>query len=413
MMSQPHPTLDATEAHDSTRSTAPGPAPEAIREQVGRILSSALFRNSRRFPAFLRHTVEHALRSPEPLKERTIGHEVFGRDPAYDTAQDPVVRMTAAEVRKRLAQYYQAPEHSGELVISFQPGSYVPEFVVSARDPAPQPVQTTETQPAIPDPPRRRRKWWVAVALAVGSLAIAGAIATSGRSPSVDPVERFWSPIADSPDSALLCIGDPFSVRSVEPADQTSLDETTIEDFLQANAVRYTDATTLALLAAELRARHKLFRIRRPAATELKDLRDGPVVLIGGFNNPWTMRLSDGLRYTLAADTNGNYIRDRDRPADRVWRGAPRTTRLKDLKETFGIVTRMQDPATGHPVVMVSGLLFGTRAAAECITDGDCLRSAERMVEGGFGGRNVQIVVATAIIGEDSGAPRVLAAHAW
>src|SRR5215510_8377527 len=99
-----------------------------VREQLGRILSSALFRNSKRFPVFLRYTVEHALNSAEPLKERTIGHEVFARDAAYDTAQDPVVRMTAAEVRKRLVQYYQRPEHHGELVIAYQAGSYVPDF---------------------------------------------------------------------------------------------------------------------------------------------------------------------------------------------------------------------------------------------------------------------------------------------
>ena len=101
---------------------------EVVREQLGRILSSALFRNSKRFPVFLRYTVEHALNSAEPLKERTIGHEAFARDPAYDTAQDPVVRMTAAEVRKRLVQYYQRPEHSREIVIAYQSGSYVPEF---------------------------------------------------------------------------------------------------------------------------------------------------------------------------------------------------------------------------------------------------------------------------------------------
>ena len=106
---------------------------EAVREQVGRVLSSTLFRNSKRFPAFLHYTVEHALTSTRPLKERTIGHEVFEREPAYDTGQDPVVRMTAGEVRKRLAQYYQQPEHQAELLIAYQPGSYVPEFFPSGR----------------------------------------------------------------------------------------------------------------------------------------------------------------------------------------------------------------------------------------------------------------------------------------
>ena len=37
-----------------------------------------------------------------PSRSGPIGHEVFGRDPGYDTGQDPVVRMTATEVRKRL-----------------------------------------------------------------------------------------------------------------------------------------------------------------------------------------------------------------------------------------------------------------------------------------------------------------------
>ena len=98
----------------STRATAPGRArpgrldtKHALREgnssRTARAYpSSVTFRNSKRFPPFLRYTVEHALNSSEPLKERTIGHEVFGRDPGYDTGQYPIVRMTAAEVRKRL-----------------------------------------------------------------------------------------------------------------------------------------------------------------------------------------------------------------------------------------------------------------------------------------------------------------------
>ena len=44
--------------------------------------------------------------------------------------------------------------------------------------------------------------------------------------------------------------------------------------------------------------------------------------------------------------------------------------------------------------------------------DGDKL-TATPVVEGLNDGRNVQIVVGAAVIGEDSGAPRVLAAHVW
>jgi hypothetical protein len=129
---------------------------EAVREQAGRILAGALFRNSRRFPTFLKHTVEHTLDgTTESLKERTLGVEAFGRDADYDTAQDPVVGMTAVEVRKRLAQYYQASEHKDEIRIGFQPGSYVAEFhrprssAVATPPPISQPPQ--EDAPADAD----------------------------------------------------------------------------------------------------------------------------------------------------------------------------------------------------------------------------------------------------------------------
>ncbi len=77
------------------------PMPEAervaIREQLERILANPLFRNSKRYPNLLRYIVEHTLDGHKAeLKERTLGVEVFGRNPGYDTNADPIVRATAA-----------------------------------------------------------------------------------------------------------------------------------------------------------------------------------------------------------------------------------------------------------------------------------------------------------------------------
>ena len=390
---------------------------EAMRQQVGRVLSSSSFRNSKRFPAFLRYTVEHALTSSEPLKERTIGHEVFGRDPAYDTAQDPIVRMTAAEVRKRLTQYYLLPEHRQELLISYQPGSYVPEF--SQRIEAEVAESAPTTAVASPSPFRSRlpTKRSAALALAAGGLALAAVLAVmNNRGTAVpDAVARFWAPILESSSPVLICIGDPASARQPGSASPTAVphpNDLTIEEFLRSNSVRYTDSVTLALLAGELRTRSKPFHIRRPAATELKDLREGPVVLIGGFNNPWTLRLSEGQRFTLASDNKGSFISDRDRPDDRRWQPDVTGRLLKNLQETYGLITRVKDPATGHSVLTVAGLVLGTSAAAECLIDAECIRSAEAL-GGDLDRKNVQIVVSAAVIGEDAGAPRVVAIHSW
>src|ERR1700691_2877453 len=101
----------------------------AIQEQVGRLLSDSHFSQSRRFPSFLRYVVDKTLAGQEDsLKETTLGVEIFGRRADYDNASDPSVRVTAAESRKRIAQYYQDPGHESELRVSLPPGSYTPQF---------------------------------------------------------------------------------------------------------------------------------------------------------------------------------------------------------------------------------------------------------------------------------------------
>ena len=100
-----------------------------IREQLARLLESPFFSHSKRFPTFLRFVTEQTLAGKEDdIKERTLGIEIFRRDPDYDTASDPIVRVTAAEIRKRVAQYYQDPAHVNELRIALPSGSYIPKF---------------------------------------------------------------------------------------------------------------------------------------------------------------------------------------------------------------------------------------------------------------------------------------------
>src|ERR1700761_7471674 len=101
----------------------------AANQQLERLLANPYFSNSRRFPSFLRFIVRQTLSGrTDLLKERTLGVEVFGKHAEYDTANDPIVRVTAAEIRKRIAQYYQDPAHEHELRLSLPPGSYVPKF---------------------------------------------------------------------------------------------------------------------------------------------------------------------------------------------------------------------------------------------------------------------------------------------
>src|ERR1017187_8954383 len=100
-----------------------------ILEALATILESVPLRTSKQCQDLLQYVVEHSLREGnEALKERVIGCEVFGRRPDYDAAEDPVVRVRAGDLRKRLALFYHSmpPNTQVELVIPH--GSYRVEF---------------------------------------------------------------------------------------------------------------------------------------------------------------------------------------------------------------------------------------------------------------------------------------------
>ena len=105
------------------------PAPEEVRRQLVRLLASPLFQHSKHYPGLLRYIVNETLEGRgSHLKERALGVDVFSREPDYDTNADPVVRTTACEVRKRIAQYYHEPGREDEIRIDLPAGAYVPEF---------------------------------------------------------------------------------------------------------------------------------------------------------------------------------------------------------------------------------------------------------------------------------------------
>jgi hypothetical protein len=85
--------------------------------------------------------------SADQIKERTIGVEVFEREPSYDTNLDHVVRTAATELRKRLAIYYGEEKHRSELRIGLTPGSYIPRFAL------PTYVQSSVSEPEIASGP--------------------------------------------------------------------------------------------------------------------------------------------------------------------------------------------------------------------------------------------------------------------
>src|ERR1700756_5804071 len=80
---------------------------QAVRAELNRVVESASFRTSKRSREFLQYIVEHTINGPSgTLKERSIGVELFQLPQDFDPGQHTIVRVTANEIRKKIAQHY-------------------------------------------------------------------------------------------------------------------------------------------------------------------------------------------------------------------------------------------------------------------------------------------------------------------
>ncbi|HXE62378.1 MAG TPA: hypothetical protein VN519_02505 [Bryobacteraceae bacterium] len=382
------------------------PSELAIRSQLERMLASPLFNQSRRYSSLLRYVVENSLENGGPPKERTIGCEVFGRDPAYDTSADPVVRTTAAQLRRRIAQYYQQVDHSAELVISLPPGGYHPEF----RWPAEEMAAVTE---AVPVEPERKRHWldrgrWVAL-IAATVIGLGAGLFILLR-PGEPALTRFWKPVWNSPQTVLVVIGVPRKPPARDPA----LPEITIGESLHDNSVAWPDAMTIARVTGVLASHGRAYALRKSSETSFADLKEGPTVLVGGFNNIWIRRLGSSLRfsYELAGEGIG-WIRDSYHPERKDWHTdvrAPFSTFTRD----YGVVTRLMEPTTGRILVIASGIAsYGTIAAGDFLSDEKLMEMLDHDAPAGWGKKNMQVVFSTSVVNGSAGPPQILAVHVW
>ncbi|MGA8595453.1 MAG: hypothetical protein WB676_11980 [Bryobacteraceae bacterium] len=121
--------------------------PREVHATLEKILLSVPFRSSAQCKNLLTYIVRHTLAAEDSaLRERMIGVQVFGRNPDYDASNDPVVRTRVAEVRKRLAQFYQSPDFApGMIRIEIPPGSYSAVFHPTHVEP---PVEAGPHRPA-------------------------------------------------------------------------------------------------------------------------------------------------------------------------------------------------------------------------------------------------------------------------
>jgi hypothetical protein len=404
-----------------------------VQRQLDRLLENSHFSNSKRFPSFLRFIIQEELDGRgDQLKERTLGIEVFGRDPGYDTTSDPIVRVTAAEIRKRIAQYYQDAASPNELRISLPPGSYIPHFEWPRPTIAPAHTElllvhealnteprTSDSQAAvnstadqIADGVRSRTTSWLLATSLLLIVLLAGGWSWMRSRPTT--LDRFWSPVLNASDSVVVCFPqssiDGITLRdAANPLQQRRLEE-------KMNGVIVDDLQPLVSLSGLLEMRHQRYNLMGEETATLTDLRQGPAIFVGAFDNPWTLRLTRGLRFRFGNDPQMTqfWIEDTQSPAKTQWGVDRNVQQTTNNYRDYAIVARFRDANTGQLAVIVAGIARGgTVAAGEFLTQPGNMDSIKSQAPKDWAGDNMEFVLSTEIIDGRSSPPKVEATYFW
>lgn len=400
----------------------------AVQQQVEHLLASPLFHSSKRYPQFLRFVVARALEGQtDQLKERILGVEIFDRPADYDTNRDPIVRVTAAEIRKRIEQYYQDPRHGQEIRLFLTAGSYAPQFswpghpnglAETHLEVAGNHLEASEPSAAsaIPAAGHAKSHFVITKKFAMVSaallLVIASAIAWYSTRPSI--VEKFWEPFVKSPEPVLFCIADQNGYSTIRLRDAADPErETTLPDSMV--TVIIDDVSPLINVAGMLRTYGKNYRVLGESTTSLTDLRRGPSVFIGAFDNSWTLRVTSQLRFHFMNDPSltSVWIEDRENPKNREW-VLTHAEQQNDSYKDYAIVARFLEPNTDQFAVVAAGTgRGGTVAAGEFLVDARRMDEMLSHAPRDWAKKNIEVVLETQVIQGRSGPPRVTAVHVW
>jgi adenylate cyclase len=148
------------------------PSAEAVKQELERVLASPDFVASDRLKRFLRFVVEEAVAGrADRLQAYPIALEVMGRDASFDPQTDPVVRMEAGRLRRRLERYYLGAGQNDPVRIDIPKGGYAPTFTRHADErPTRGPPASTASWHRLP------RGWPGRRWLGLGAFALAGVV---------------------------------------------------------------------------------------------------------------------------------------------------------------------------------------------------------------------------------------------
>jgi len=155
----------------------------------------------------------------------------------------------------------------------------------------------------------------------------------------------------------------------------------------------------------------KVGQVRIGSNYSFEDLRNSPAILVGAFNNRWTMHLTENLHFAFVEENAGDAIQEQI-SGGRMWRDPAGA--IAGESADYAIVARLVDSKTGQFTVAVAGIMSaGTQAAAEFVSNPANLEEGLRGAPADWRTKNLEIVLKTAVTDSVAGPPHVVAAYYW
>ena len=220
------------------------------------------------------------------------------------------------------------------------------------------------------------------------------------------PLDSFWTPVLHDQSALMICMG-----GSVFSQTHTSGVATATKDVDYPFISIQSAAAATQLSALLERSGGVATQLRSSATTPLTELREHPVILLGGYNNEWTLRLLQPLRFHFSSAADGEWIVDSLHPGMH-WERDP--TLPYSSADDYALVARFHDATTDSWVVALAGIgRNGTEAAAQFVSSPHYMQLLRDKVGGDFSNRNVEVVLKVSVVDGKTGAPAIVDSTVW
>jgi hypothetical protein len=412
--------------------------PDEVRQALDSLLWSKYFVNAHKKKKFLRLICDYYLEGrAQELNEHILGYDVFGRDNSYNPSNDPIVRVFAHEIRKKLEAYY-ANEGAGDPVrLEIPAGSYQPVFSRQRPEPISEIAEAPPSLPTEVEARPARRRWspgkWVARLIGLG-LAVAVIVlymANRQLRQEITHVEAakdptaygsVWASFLGDKNPPLVILSNPPILRFINASDPESLvrgsiplpDETVealkdkfvtnpevsikessgptndsdepvkskivIKRNQQSRLVLSTNVYTgmgeaigLHYLTDFFRKGSRSIQLKQSRTLSAEDLKKHNVIMLGGV---WVNAWSSKLtRNEDFVFTSKGTLENRTPQAGEEHEYIPQfDRRTGNLIIDYALITVKPNISEGNDVMMLAGVYSqGTEAAAEYVTNKDYL----------------------------------------